>query len=143
MINIHVKQQIDASKSQLLAELLDHVNLSRFFNAKFELVRTQKAGEITGGAGSMRQVSMLGTSFIEEIVSASDSGICYRIVGSKPLKQHAGKILFTEVTPTTTMVDYHISGTGPWFLPDSLLQFFIGRDIEKAVNKLARLYLWV
>lgn len=141
MINIHVQQKVDASPQQLLNELLDHVNLSRFFNMNFALVRQQNAGEVIGGTGAMRQVTMLGSRFVEEILFADETGIHYRIVGERPLKRHSGEISFTELAPLKTLIDYRISGVGPWFLPDALLQWIIARDIKRAMTKLAEIYL--
>lgn len=140
MIDIDIKQMINAERQEVLKQLLDHEGLSRFFSAKFQLVCTANQGEIKGGKGALRQVDTMGVSFIEEVVKADNNGMEYRIVGSWPIQQHYGRI-HLSLELDKTLLHYRIEGKGPWFIPDSLLQFFIGNDVRRAMNKLAELYL--
>ena len=129
MVKVSVQQQVQASRKQVLGELLDHANLSRFFNAKFRQVRKQNEGSITGGQGTQRQVSMLGTSFVEEILSADESGISYQIIGDWPVKQHRGTITLIAGQGDETLVNYQIVCQSPWFLPSALLQCLLNKDM--------------
>ncbi|REL30906.1 SRPBCC family protein [Thalassotalea euphylliae] len=140
MVKVSVQQQVQASRQQVLAELLDHVNLSRFFDAKFSLVRAQQNGAVVGGIGSQRQIKMLGTRFVEEILAADENGVSYKIVGDWPVKNHRGDIVLSETKHGTTVVDYQIVCQAPWFIPSALLQYLLTKDVAKAMQRLAALY---
>jgi hypothetical protein len=157
MITIKVTQKILAPVEQVCQVLLDHQQLDRFFNAKIALVKNQNNGELIGGKGAVRRISIGKIVFEEEVVSASLEHICYRIIGSWPVSEHQGDIrLIPQVIPReapqkepqvssldsnsnndSTQLDYVIKFNAPKWLPDFLLKFFVGRDIVNAMNKLA------
>jgi len=140
MISINLKHTIAATPSQIREVLLEHEQLNRFFNANFQLINKQDDGELLGGKGAIRQVSMLGVKFNEQIISADDQHISYRIMGNKPVADHRGDIYFYAgnnfLTPMTE-VNYKISCNPPWWLPSFVLGFFIKKDIAQALGKLA------
>jgi len=140
MITIEVTQKISAPVEQVCQVLLDHPQLERFFNAKVKTIKMQNEGELLGGKGAIRQVSIGKIVFEEEIISASDEHICYRIVGNWPVSDHQGDIQLTplDVGNRTTQLDYVINFNGPKWLPSFLLKFFVGSDISKAMKKLAQ-----
>jgi hypothetical protein len=158
MITIKVTQKILAPVEQVCQVLLDHQQLDRFFNAQIALVKNQNDGELIGGKGAVRRISIGKIVFEEEVVSASFEHICYRIIGSWPVSDHQGDIRLipkeepqktpkevTQVAAQTssldnsnsTQLDYVIKFNGPKWLPDFLLKFFVGRDIVNAMKKLA------
>lgn len=140
MITIKVTQKVLAPAEKVSQVLLEHLQLDRFFNAKFKLIKTQNSGELIGGKGAIRQVAIGKIVFEEEIISASDEHICYRIVGNWPVSDHQGDIQLTPVgvDNQTTQLDYVIKFNGPKWLPCFLLKFFVGSDISKAMKKLAQ-----
>jgi len=149
MITIIVKQQVPAPVEQVSQVLLAHAQLDRFFNAKIKLLKSERDGELVGGKGAIRQISIGKIVFKEEIISASNEHICYRIIGNWPVSEHQGDIRLTpyiapqvkpEVTTLggdkpSTNIDYLIQFKGPKWLPDFLLKFFVGRDIKNAMKK--------
>jgi hypothetical protein len=140
MILISLKQSLTARPSQVREILLEHEHLNRFFNATFLLLKTQNEGEIRGGKGSIRQVSMLGGKFQEQIISADDNHISYQIIGNKPVAQHRGDIYFktdNSRAVAKTEITYNISCKAPWWIPSFVLGFFIKKDITQALKKLA------
>ena len=151
MITIVVKQQVAAPLEQVSQVLLAHAQLDRFFNAKIKLLKSENDGELVGGKGAIRQISIGKIVFNEEIISASNEHICYRIVGNWPVSDHQGDIRLTSFIapqvkseiPTlcedkqSTNIDYLIQFKGPKWLPDFLLKFFVGRDIKNAMKKVA------
>ena len=147
MITINVTQQILAPVAQVNQALLAHEKLDRFFNAKIKQVKGESDGELVGGKGAVRQISIGKIVFEERIISASNGHICYRIVGNWPVSDHQGDIRLTsyiapQVTPLaddnkTTQLDYVIKFNSPKWLPDFLLKFFVERDIISAMKKLA------
>jgi hypothetical protein len=140
MISINLTQKVAATPLQISEVLLEHEQLNRFFNADFQLINNQNEGEIAGGKGAVRQVSMLGVKFKERIISADNQHISYQIIGNTPVAEHRGDIYFCEdnntVTPMTE-VNYKISCKAPWWLSNFVLGFFIKKDIAQALNKLA------
>ena len=147
MITINVTQQVLAPVALVNQTLLEHSKLDRFFNAKIKQVKDENYGELVGGKGAVRQISIGKIVFEERIISASNGHICYRIVGNWPVSDHQGDIRLTsyiapQVTPladdnTSTNLDYVISFNSPKWLPDFLLKFFVERDIVNAMKKLA------
>jgi len=140
MISINLKQSIAATPSQVSDILLDHEQLNRFFDASFLLIKKQNEGEIKGGKGAVREVSMLGVKFEEQIISADSNHISYQIVGNKPVADHRGDIHFFEDNNTATSmteVTYKINCKSPWWLPSFILSFFIKKDITQALKKLS------
>jgi len=151
MITIVVKQQVPAPLEQVSQVLLAHAQLDRFFNAQIEQLKSEDDGELIGGKGAIRKISIGKIVFQEEIISASHEHICYRIVGNWPVSNHQGDIRLTsfiapqvkpEVTTLggdkpSTNIDYLIQFKGPKWLPGFLLKFFVGRDIKNAMKKLA------
>ena len=153
MITIEVTQKISAPVEQVCQVLLDHAQLDRFFNAQIKTIKVQHEGELIGGKGAVRQISIGKIVFEEEIIKASNMHICYRIRGNWPVSNHQGDIhLTSQVTPKeapqkstdvtlldtdTTQLDYVIKFSGPKWLPDFFLKFFVGRDIKNAMKKLA------
>ena len=140
MISITVKQNITASPSQIRKTLLEHEQLNRFFNADFLLIKKQNDGEVNGGKGAIRQVSMIGVKFEERIVSADDNHISYQIIGNKPVAEHRGDIYFgsdsNSIMPMTE-ITYNINFKAAWWQPSFILVYFIKKDITQALKKLA------
>lgn len=140
MISIAVKQTINATPLQIKEILLEHEQLNRFFNAEFILIRKQNEGEVKGGKGATRQISMMGVKFEEKIVSADNNHISYQIIGNKPVSEHRGNIYFSQDNNTTTPnteVNYNIRCKAPWWIPTFVLSFFIKKDVKQALSKLA------
>ena len=140
MISIDVKLVINATPLQIRDVMLEHEQLNRFFNAEFMLIKNQDDGEVKGGKGAIRQISMMGVKFEEEIVSADINHISYQIVGNKPVSEHRGYIKFSQVNNTTTPkteVNYKIRCKAPWWIPSFILSFFIKNDVKQALSKLS------
>ena len=97
MVNVYYQKNIAATPKELRDTLLDHQNLSDFFNASFKVLKAENDNEISGGKGCVREVTILGVRFKEEIVRADTNGIEYRVVDDFPVKAHRGVIAFTQI----------------------------------------------
>jgi len=145
MIKIELKQTIFSIPSQIQKVLLTHENLGRFFNAEFSIVKTGNEGEISGGKGCVRQVTIGKHQFKEEIISATDNHICYRIIGDGPVSNHQGDIYLkpiniNDLSKDATELYYVIVCSGPKFVPDFIVKFLIAKDIKQALKKLAEYF---
>ncbi|WP_338363535.1 SRPBCC family protein [uncultured Pseudoalteromonas sp.] len=144
MIFISIKQTLNAEPLQIITTLLDHQQLDRFFNAKFELIQTQNSGELKGGKGAIRQVKMANATFNERIVMANPGHICYQIIGDKPVAHHQGDIYLVAnagAKSSTTELTYCIRCKAPWWLPNALLKHLISKDIIQALIKLQHYFM--
>lgn len=139
MISVNYQKTIKATPDQIFTKLIDHPNLDQLFNAKFEVVKEQNLNEPKGGKGCIRQVSILGVSFLEEIVTANNHEIRYRVLHNFPVKNHLGVISFQAKNHATT-VNYTIECQSPWYLPRFLLRKLLSNDIRNCLNKLGAMY---
>lgn len=142
MIEINVKHSVVAKPEKIRTLLLAHADLGRFFNAQFKVLTPQNSGEVSGGKGTIREIKMQGILFKEQIITADNSHISYRILGDKPVAHHRGDIYLkaNNAHPSLTEVSYHIRCTAPLWLPNFLLAFFIKKDISQALKKIARYF---
>jgi len=137
MIKIKLDKTIDCPRAQVVALLLHHQQLGRFFNAKFSQTRDALPGEPLGGRGAIRQITMRGQCFFEEITHATQRKISYRIIGQGPVSNHRGDIVFSD-QGEATHIDYTITCSAPWWQPNFLVGAVIKRDIANGLTKLAR-----
>jgi len=145
MIKIALKQKVLSSPNKIQNVLLNHEYLDRFFKAKFCLLKKESVGEVAGGKGAVRQVIIGKHQFKEEIVSATDNHICYRIIGNTPVSNHQGDIYLTsietnDVNKSVTELYYVIVCSGPKFVPDFIVKYLIAKDIKRAMVKLAEYF---
>jgi hypothetical protein len=83
--------------------LLNHAQLGRFFNAKISLIKPENQGELKGGQGAVRQISIGKITFKERILSANYHHICYQIIGNKPVANHQGDIYLTTYSDVNNL----------------------------------------
>ena len=137
MIKIKIIQSIAKDRQSVMKLLLDHDHLARFFDGKFKQTTPQQHGEPAGGQGSIREVTVHGQTFFEQIISANEQHICYRIIGKGPVSNHQGDILLFD-NSDNTKIDYTIVCEPPWWQPNMLVKAIITRDIRLALKRLAR-----
>ena len=135
MVNVCYQKNIAATPKELCDTLLDHQNLSDFFNASFKVLKAENDNEISGGKGCVREVTILSVRFKEEIIHADTNGIEYRVVDDFPVKAHRGVIAFTQ-QENSTNVSYRITCRAPWYIPSWLLSRLLQNDIEQCLDKL-------
>ncbi|WP_249297152.1 SRPBCC family protein [Pseudoalteromonas phenolica] len=139
MLVVEYQKRITCSTDTLLNTLLDHSNLDRFFNAKFKVLKPANKDEITGGKGCIRQVSILGVCFEEQIIQADQTGICYQVLNDFPVRQHRGEIHFQK-TGEHTQISYRIQCQSPWYIPKFVLKAILQKDIQQCLNRLGDMY---
>lgn len=139
MLVVEYQKQIACSADTLLNTLLDHSNLDRFFNAKFKVLKPADKGELSGGKGCIRQISIWGISFEEQITRADQTRICYRVLNDFPVRQHRGEIHFHKIGEHT-QVAYRIQCKSPWYIPKFVLKVILQKDIQQCLNRLGDIY---
>ncbi|TKB03214.1 SRPBCC family protein [Alteromonas portus] len=135
MVDVYYQKYIAATPQELRDTLLAHQNLSDFFNASFKVLKAENDNEVSGGKGCVREVTILGVRFKEEIVHADTNGIEYRVVDDFPVTAHRGTIAFTR-RENATKVSYRITCRAPWYIPNWLLSRLLQNDIEQCLDKL-------
>lgn len=141
MVNVDIQQLIPANIHQVHQILLKHEQLDRFFDAKFCLRKSAVPNAIEGGEGCVREVTVLGVVFSEEILKSTLEHISYAIIGDKPLSGHQGNIYLTEQSKNETYVHYTIICQAPKWLPDKLVGFLLSQGIKKAMLKLKQYFV--
>ncbi|WP_040642173.1 SRPBCC family protein [Pseudoalteromonas spongiae] len=139
MISVQYQKTIQASPDQIFTKLIDHENLNQFFNASFKVVKPQDNNEPIGGKGCVRQISLLGITFLEEIIHASEREIRYRVLNDFPVKDHLG-VFTLQPHGKHTIVTYTIQCNSPWYLPGVLLRRILANDIRNCLDKLGAFY---
>ena len=118
MVNVYYQKYIATTPRALRDTLLDHQNLSDFFNASFKVLQPEDDNEVSGGKGCVRAVTILGVCFKEKIVHADDQYIEYTVVGDFPVKQHTGLLTYSNTAqhrfvtgvPATKRVNTKVHG---------------------------------
>lgn len=141
MVNVDVVQMIAGSASEISKILLAHQQLGRFFDGKFSLLKSADKDEVTGGKGAIREITLAGVTFSEQILQANTSHIRYAIIGERPLSCHQGNIYLDEQTPVLTRMRYTIVCHAPKWLPDKLVAFLLTQAMKKALIKINLYFL--
>jgi len=141
MVNVDVMQMVAAPPSEISAILLEHQNLDRFFDAKFSLLKSADIGEIEGGTGAIREVTVAWVKFSEQVLRANARHIRYAIIGDRPLRNHQGNIYLAEHNSELTSVRYTIVCQAPTWLPDKLVAFLLTQAMKKALIKINQHFL--
>lgn len=128
---------LTAPTDEVMAVLLDHAGLSRFFSAKFDEVVAANPGQVQGGEGAIRRVTTLGQQFDEQIVLAEPLRLHYRIIGEGPLRKHRGQIELTAHAQGTQLY-YRIDGESANWVPTAAIAFVLRREIRQTLEKLRR-----
>lgn len=140
-MKIDFTQIIKATPEQVLNILLDHNNLSRFFNAKIIMVHQQSHGEIAGGKGAIRLIKVGPIAFKEQVLIANNEHFSYKIIGKGPVSEHQGDIYLKQRSDEhdniITDLHYIITCKAPFFIPDGLAKYFIEKDIKLAMKNIA------
>jgi len=143
-MKIDFTQRIEASPEQILNVLVDHNNLSRFFNAKISTITEQNSDEIVGGKGTVRLIKIGPISFKEQVLIANNEHFSYKIIGKGPVSEHQGDIYLkqssNEYDNVVTDLHYIITCKAPFFIPDGLAKYFIEKDIKLAMKNIAEYF---
>lgn len=92
MISISLKQSYAVRPLQVMDTLLKHKYLNRFFHATFLLLKIQDEVDISRDNGSISLVSMLGSQFQKQIITAENVYARYQVMRRKPVSHHSGDI---------------------------------------------------
>ncbi|WP_087464045.1 SRPBCC family protein [Oleiphilus messinensis] len=143
MQNIKFRQIFNAPVEQVFNALCDHENFGRLMGAKIERIVDGKAG-YPNGLHSVRRIAPLPLlSFEETVISYEPNSLMeYKISKGTPLKNHKGRMQFSE-TEGKTVLDYQIEFDTKYPIP--MMGFMLKNTLEillgRAVKKLARSYL--
>jgi uncharacterized protein YndB with AHSA1/START domain len=142
MQHIVIKQIFNAPVDTIFSILTDHEAFGRIINAKMKRV-VDAGDENKNGLGSVRRITILpGFSFEESVVTFEPNRLMeYRITKGSPIKNHRGRMEFTQnqgKTCLTYTVDYE--PRQPFFLLGSLIKSAIAKPMIKGLRKFAAQY---
>lgn len=104
MNSVQVERLFNAPRAAVWAKLTDHVGWSDWAGmGKVELEREGKPHR--DGTGAIRVIRNMGIRIREEVVSwEPESSMQYRVLSGIPLRQHQGRVEFTDVDGDKTRV---------------------------------------
>ena len=142
MQHIVIKQLFNAPVDTIFSILTDHEAFGRIISAKMKRV-VDAGGENKNGLGSVRRITLLpGFSFEESVVTFEPNRLMeYRITKGSPIKNHLGRMEFTQdqgKTCLTYTVDYEPKQ--PFSLLGSLIKLAIAKPMVKGLSKFAAQY---
>lgn len=138
---IQMHATFNAPVEKVFAELADHEKLSRVLGAPIKRVKNGK-GDING-IGSVRRIGPLPLLGFEETVTGYEPNklIEYTITKGSPLKNHLGRMVFSEDNGKTHL-HYTIQFDMKLGLPLSgfVLKTVLEKVISNGLNRFARTF---
>ena len=139
---VKFEQFFAAPREKVFAWFADHEKFGKIWPGRTRRVQASADGGDPNGLGSVREIRSGGSTFEETITKfEAPSTIEYRITKGGPIKNHLGRLLFSE-TEGGTKLDYTIEFdpkipfTGG--LIASVLCTAWHRGVNKAIEGLAR-----
>jgi hypothetical protein len=107
---ILIEQDFPATVNQVFGDLSDHNRLGEILGQNIKRIKDGADGNING-VGSVRQIKVFGSGAFEETVTAFEKNrlIEYRVTKGSPIKNHLGRLTFTENSGATHLhytIDY-------------------------------------
>ena len=133
-IDIHHDFAIPVEK--LFAYLGEHENLETIFHPT-KVRRLSDGQGARNGVGSAREMRALGgPAFVETVTAYRENELIeYRITRGSPLKNHAGRMMFSA-TPTGSQLHYTIEFEGKLPLIGQLIRAVLDRGIRQGLRKI-------
>ena len=136
---IHIRQTFKQPVETIFNLICDHEQFGKIVGAKIKRIQDGTDGHING-LNSVRNIEVLpGISFEETVVNyVPFSSMEYKVSRGSPIKNHHGKLNFSESKGITTL-EYQIQFEPKLPLPflGKLLKRAIQTPIEKGLKKLA------
>lgn len=136
MLTISLTKFINASADDVHSALLDHEQLGRFFNGSFTV---KQPATCSTGVGLIREITMRGEKFCEEVTAVTQCCIHYRIIGNKPVKNHYGSIHIIDSSHGCN-INYLITCQAQWWQPSFVVKKIINHDMSHGLTKLAEYF---
>jgi uncharacterized protein YndB with AHSA1/START domain len=138
---VRFEQFFAAPRERVFAYFADHEKFGRLWPGRFRRLRQSADAAHPDGLGSVREIRAGGMRFEETITGFEPiSSIEYRITRGGPIKNHVGRLRFTEV-PGGTKLDYTIEFDPRLPLTGGLIASVLctafSRGVQRAVEDLA------
>lgn len=134
--NIEIIETIDAPRDKVFALFADHQSFGKLLGAPIKRIKDSDQAD-PNGIGSVRKIGYGPVGLEETVLSFEpESLIEYSITSVSPIKNHMGRICFTDTPEGHTRINYTISFedivpfTGKVLSP--ALEQAIRRGIKKA-----------
>jgi len=138
---LQMNVEFNAPVSEVFNQLSDHENMGKVLGAK--VVRIKDGVQNINGVGSVRRITPIPFAGFEETVTAfeSDKLVEYTITKGSPLKNHLGRMIFSEYQGKTKL---HYTIQFEPKLPIPLSGLIVKAALEKillsGLNKVAARY---
>jgi uncharacterized protein YndB with AHSA1/START domain len=131
---VFVEHDFTLPPERIYAYLAEHENLSVLFGIRVE--RLNDGTDSRNGAGSARKLSLFGAMpFVETVTNAVPNELIeYRITKGSPLRNHAGRMVFTPTASGGTHLAYEIKFEAAPGLAQGL-RVGLGNSIARGLKK--------
>lgn len=139
---VHFEQFFAAERERVFAYFADHEKFGRIWPGRFRRIHESADAAQPNGLGSVREIKSSGFTF-EETITAFDppQRIEYRITRGGPIKNHLGRLLFSEV-PGGTKLEYTIEFDPRLRFTGGLIASVLcaswHRGVQRAIDDLSR-----
>ena len=135
---INIQKTLDVPRSKVFALFADHNRIGKVLGAPVKRIHDSDQAD-PNGVGSIRKVG-LGPLGLEETVTRfePDNIIEYTITSVSPLRNHLGRILFSEKNGKTE-VNYTITFEDVVPFTGKVVSVVLEQAIKKGMNRIPRL----
>jgi uncharacterized protein YndB with AHSA1/START domain len=99
-----------APRAKVFAAFADHARFGRIMGGRFTRIRDGEDPAEPNGRGSVRELRGLGPVFEETITRFEPPALIeYTVSRGSPIKNHHGRIVFTDTPEGGTRIDYTIA----------------------------------
>lgn len=138
---VKFEQYFAVPRAQVFAYFSDHEKFGRVWRGRFTRIRDAEDGKNPNGRGSVREVRTAGLKFEETIVKFQPPSVIeYAVTRGSPIKNHLGRLVFSDADGGTRLVytisfDPRIPFTG-WLLA-RILSSTWRAGVPRAVREIA------
>lgn len=139
---LRFEQYFAAPRAKVFAYFADHRKLGRAWHARFERIRDADEGRDPNGRGSVREIRGMGLKFEETVTKFQPPSVIeYRVTRGGPVKNHLGRLAFSDADNGTQLVytigfDARLPFTG-WLIARVLNAAWCG-GVQRAVKDIAQ-----
>ena len=137
---IDIRETVPVPRDRVFALFADHSRFGRILGARVQRVRDSHDSN-PNGVGSVRRIPLAGPLALEETVTGFESGslIEYTITSKSPVKNHLGRIRFTDTADGGTEVHYRITFDDIVPLTGKPIQSALEKGIRKGIKRVPEL----
>lgn len=136
---IEIKETLNVSRNKVFALFADHQRFGKLLGAPIQRVKDSLQSD-PNGVGSIRKIG-IGPIGLKETITSFEpySLIEYTIIGTSPIRDHFGRICFTDAQNGQTDVHYTITFNDIVPLSGRVIASMLERAIRRGIKRIPKL----